>query len=89
MRIPTPGPGFHGFERVRRYLEKTCGTRLSSNKLKSMCAELGIELYPLVYEGRVHGRFLRWLTDVEVQRILELYHRRLEDRRERRSLRYD
>lgn len=54
-----------------------------------MCGELGIEIYPLVYEGKTYERMYRWLTDVEVQRILELYHKRLADRQERRSLRED
>ena len=87
MPAPTPGPGFHTFYSVRRYLEKTCGTRLSSKRLHAMCGELGIEIYPLVYEGKTYKRMYRWLTDEEVQRILELYHKRLADRHERRSLR--
>lgn len=52
-----------------------------------MCGELGIEIYPLVYEEKTYERMYRWLTDAEVQRILELYHKRLADRHERRSLR--
>lgn len=55
--------------------------------MHAMCAELGIEIYPLVVNGKIYGNMWRWLTDDEVQRLIELYHRRLEERRERKSLR--
>jgi hypothetical protein len=84
-----PGPGFHTFTTARFWLERRCGTRISSRKFHAMCAELGIEIYPLVYEGKTYKAMWRWLTDAEVQRILELYHMRLEARRERKSLRED
>jgi hypothetical protein len=54
-----------------------------------MCAELGIEIYPLAYNGKTYKRQLRWLADAEVQRIIELYHRRLGERRERKAKRDD
>lgn len=75
-----PPPGYCTLSSVRNNIFTSAGKLVMWKRMKAMCADLGIELGPLVrndwYKQKVYKNRLRWLTEDEAARIIALFHER-------------